>query len=233
MNIVFGFLIPAVERQVNNQTREKCSLLNKASQFVQEKEANTKKKKSPDRRIQRTRQLLLDSLIKLILEKGYETITVQDIIDRANIGRSTFYSHFQDKEDLLLSGFESLRDIFEGFQNQTSQETIGWNFSLALFQHAEEQRPVFKALFGKQAGAVVVSNFKKTLTVLLHEHFQAIFPKKKQPVPLDVFVQYFVSTFFGLLTWWLDNDISCSAEQLNEYYQKMTEPTAEALLGNA
>src|SRR5690242_13310 len=68
-----------------------------------------KQQKAPDRRIQRTRQLLLDSLIQLILEKGYESITVQDIIDRANVGRSTFYSHFQDKEDLLLSGFESMR----------------------------------------------------------------------------------------------------------------------------
>lgn len=114
----------------------------------------TKKKTTHDRRIQRTRHLLLDALIQLIPDKGYEAITIQDIIDRANVGRSTFYSHFRDKEDLLLSGFENLRGIFEELQNQSSPETAGWNFSLALFQHVEEQQPAFKAVLGKQAGAV-------------------------------------------------------------------------------
>ena len=54
-----------------------------------------------DRRIQRTRQLLEDALIALILEKGYDKITVQNIFDQANAGRSTFYSHFLDKDDLM------------------------------------------------------------------------------------------------------------------------------------
>ncbi len=64
----------------------------------------------PDRRIQRTRQLLHEALITLILEKGYDAITVQDILERANLGRSTFYAHYQDKEALLLSGFQELFD---------------------------------------------------------------------------------------------------------------------------
>ncbi len=192
-----------------------------------------KKKTSPDRRIQRTRQLLLNSLIELILEKGYEAITVQDIIDRANVGRSTFYSHFQDKEDLLLSGFERLGDVFESFRNQTSPETTSWGFSLALFQHAEEQRSVFKALLGKRAGVVVLNRIQKALIAMLKGHFQTLFSKKKQPIPLDIFVQYFVSTFLGLLTWWLDHDASYSAAQMNEYYRKLTEPTIMGLLGDS
>ena len=190
-----------------------------------------KKKTSPDRRIQRTRQLLLNALIALILEKGYETITVQDIIDRANVGRSTFYSHFQDKEDLLLSGLENLRDVFEGFQKQVFPETSSWGFSLALFQHAEAQRPAFKALFGRQTGAVILNRLQKTLTTMLKTHFQPMFSKKKQPMPLDVFVHYMVSTFLGLLTWWLDNNSAYSAVQMNEYYRQLTEPTIQTLLG--
>ena len=191
------------------------------------------KKARPDRRIQRTRQLLFNSLIELILEKGYEAITVQDIIDRANVGRSTFYSHFQDKEELLLSGFENLRDVFEDFHTPASSERSNWDFSLALFQHAEEQRQVFKALLGKQAGNVVLNHIQKTLTASLKAHFQTIFPKKKQLVPLDMFVQYFVSVFWGLLTWWLDDDIAYPAAQMNEYYRKLTEPTIQMLLGGA
>ena len=109
-------------------------------------------KPTPDRRIQRTRQLLLNTLIDLIVEKGYETITVQEIIDRANIGRSTFYFHFSDKEELLISGFENLRDAYEGFYKRLSPGQTGWDFSLILFQHAEQNHKLIKALLGKQAG---------------------------------------------------------------------------------
>ena len=186
-----------------------------------------------DRRIQRTRQLLLNSLIQLILEKGYEAITIQDVIDRANIGRSTFYSHFQDKEALLLSGFENLRDVFEGFQKQSSGDSAGWGLVLALFQHAEENRQVFKALFGKQTGTVVLNHIQKALTVNLKEHIQKTFSKKKPPVPLDVFVQYFVNAFLGLLVWWLDSDAAYSAEEMVEYFRKLTEPTMTAVIGYA
>ncbi len=202
----------------------KRPLLNEAGGFVQ------KGKKMPsDRRIQRTRKLLLDSLIELILEKGYEKTTVQDIIDRANVGRSTFYSHFQDKENLLLSGSEHLRDLFEDSRATGSPEGRSWDFSLAVFRHAEEQRQAFKALFGKQAGAIVLGNIQASLTVMLTERFQAIFPRKERPVPLAILVRYFVSTFLGLLTWWLDNDATYSAVQMNEWYRALTEPTVQAL----
>ena len=192
-------------------------------------------KKNPpvDRRVQRTRQLLLDALIKLILEKGYEAITVQDIIDRANVGRSTFYSHFQDKEALLLSGSENILGVFEKFQKAPTPENAGWDLILALFQHVGENRLVFKALFGKQGGAILPNYMRKILTASLKEHFQKTFPKKKPPVPLDIFAQYLVSAFFGLLVWWLDNDAAYSAVEMNGYFRKLTEPTTQALLGSA
>lgn len=189
-----------------------------------------KKKTSPDRQIQRTQQFLLNALIELILEKGYEKITVQDIIDRANVGRTTFYSHFQDKEDLLLSGFEKLGDVFENFRSESSPEKSVWDFSLALFRHAEEQRQAFKALFGKQAGAVMLSHFQQAMIAYLKEGFQATFRKKKQPIPLDVFVQYLFSAFLGLLTWQLDNDSPYSAEQMNDFYRQLVQPGIDAVV---
>jgi hypothetical protein len=120
--------------------------------------------------------------------------------------------------------------MFEGFITQSSPESSGWNFSLALFKHAEENRPGFKALFGKRAGSVILNHLQKSMTTVLMEHFQIVFPKKKQYVPLDVFVEYLVSVFLGLLTWWLDTDGPQPAEQMNEYYRKLTEPTIQAML---
>ena len=64
-------------------------------------------KKPPDRRVQRTRRLLHKALMTEVLDKKYESITVQEILDRADVGRSTFYTHFHDKDELLVSGFEN------------------------------------------------------------------------------------------------------------------------------
>ena len=66
--------------------------------------------KKQDRRVQRTRQQPRGALLSLIQERGFEALSVQDIIDRANVGRVTFYAHFDNKEDLLVSGFDELRD---------------------------------------------------------------------------------------------------------------------------
>src|SRR5262249_19275434 len=94
--------------------------------------------KAEDRRIQRTRALLLSALLDLIVERGYEEITVQDIADRANVGRSTFYKHFLDKRELLLSGVDGLQGLLT--QQRAAQDSSAvlsqprLGFSLPLFQ---------------------------------------------------------------------------------------------------
>ena len=98
------------------------------------------KARAVDRRIQRTRQLLHGSLMVLIQEKGFEALSVQDIIDRANVGRATFYAHFDSKEDLLASGIENLRESLKERQRQArsaggSDERL-FAFSRELFTHA-------------------------------------------------------------------------------------------------
>src|SRR5262245_41400479 len=67
----------------------------------------------PDRRVQKTRKLLQDALIELVAEKGYEAVSIREILDRANVGRSTFYAHFQDKDQLLHSILDRLDELFD------------------------------------------------------------------------------------------------------------------------
>jgi AcrR family transcriptional regulator len=188
-------------------------------------------KKTMDRRIQRTRQLLLDALVALILEKGYEDITVQDIIDRANVGRSTFYAHFQDKEDLFLSGFESLRDQFEAHLLGGAESTNPWALSLILFEHVQASQRLFKAMMGKQSRGGMTQHFNKYLVVLLRSHMkQQMPPKAREKVPPEVMAQLVVSTLTALLTWWLDNDLPYTAERMNQMYEMVMRPGIEALL---
>lgn len=69
--------------------------------------------RNSDRRVRRTRKLLHSAFLELVIEKGYDKITIQDILDRADVGRSTFYVHFRDKEALLTASFDNMRDQLE------------------------------------------------------------------------------------------------------------------------
>ena len=107
--------------------------------------------------MRRTRTLLQNALI---LEKGYEAVTVQDIIDRANVGCSTFYAHFLDKQQLLLSRVEELY-VFLAQQHAQGVTSGGQrlSFSLAMLKHAQSYRHVYQALVGKQGGTIVFRHY--------------------------------------------------------------------------
>jgi AcrR family transcriptional regulator len=188
--------------------------------------------KNEDRRIQRTRKMLQDALLALILEKGYEAVTVQDVIDRANVGRSTFYAHFQDKESLFLSEFETLRLLFE--RNLLSQPTTDsgpWNLSLVMFRHALENRQLYTALAGKQGGSLALTHLQKYLSTLLRTHMKQQFARTNNPpVPPEILAHYLVSSFIALLTWWLDNNLPYPPERINEMFRQLTQPGVEAVM---
>ena len=186
--------------------------------------------KTVDRRIQRTRQLLQDALLALILEKGFEAVTVQDVIDRANVGRSTFYAHFQDKEDLLLSGFEHLRTEFEKYlQSESVTNDSPWALSLSMLQHAQSQRQLYKAFAGKQGGNIALAYVQKYLSAVLCDHLKKQLATRKKSPPPEIVAHYLASSFIALLSWWLDNASAYSAEQMNDFYLRLVQPGIEAI----
>src|SRR3569833_1090081 len=113
-----------------------------------------------DRRVQRTERLLREALLALKREKGYEKLSDQDIIDRANVGRATFYAHFENKQDLLLSGFDELRKSLrdrqrEAHSSRTCVDEIVFAYSHDLLSHVNEYRHQFRAKAGKRCGSAV------------------------------------------------------------------------------
>lgn len=185
--------------------------------------------KDTDRRIQRTRKALHEALVQLILEKGYDKVTVQDVLDRANVGRSTFYSHFKDLEDLFLSGFENLWSLFETHLGDRSAEKNVWHVSMIVFQHAQNYVGVYKALVGKQGGSLMSAHLHKYLSVLIRESLKPQWNERKQ-IPLDIVVHHLASSLIASLTWWVDHDLSYSAEHMNTIYQQLTQPAIDAML---
>ena len=179
-------------------------------------------KQKIDRRVERTRQSLQTALSELILEKGYEKVTVQDVIDRANVGRSTFYAHFEDKEQLLLSGFEPLRAEFEDFlSGQSITYETPWTLSLVLFQQIQK----------RQGGYITLTHLQKYLYGYLLNHLKAALAKRNKTIPPELLAHYVASSFIALMTWWIDNDYPYPPEKMNEFLRQLVEPGTAAIMG--
>ncbi len=188
-----------------------------------------------DRRVQRTQQLLHEALIALILEKGYDAVTVQDILDRANLGRSTFYAHYRDKEELLLSGFQAL---FAAFQTEYLQlapagvdpAQAARNLSLFFFRHASTHYGLFKAMIGEQGGKIILDHTQQYLTQFIREHLAAQLTERQKNLPVDLLAHYIASSYLALLTWWLDHNLPYTAEEMDALYQKLVFPGIREML---
>src|SRR5688572_29080610 len=114
----------------------------------------------PDRRVTRTRRLLQDALVALVLEKGYEAVTVQEVLDRADVGRATFYAHFANREALLLSVFEMMRgELREAMGGLRSGDIGRFGEGVGvlgpLFAHAAQHRRLYRALLNSRGGPML------------------------------------------------------------------------------
>lgn len=187
-----------------------------------------------DRRVRRTRRLLQDALRSLILEKGYDKVTVQDILERADVGRATLYAHFRDKDDLMMSRFTearaSLREHLAGFLRADGAHSV--DVVRALFARAAEQRPEYRTLLGSRSGSAILTLVHKELTKIVREHFaEVVAARRLRPaVPIEFVATYVVSAFVALLTQWLDNPRVHSADDMAEMFQRMTQPAVSAAL---
>jgi AcrR family transcriptional regulator len=180
-----------------------------------------------DRRVQKTLDSLHQALIALILEKGYDAITVKDIIDRANVGRSTFYTHYLSKEHLLQGGLDDLGKVLLANQKlgrtQVGKAAVRFAFSSALFDHAHGYKNVYRAMVGKHAGAVVTNRLSKVLTDLVKEDLSAIkFFQSAQNVPPSVMIQFIVGAIMSVLTWWVDEPKEHTAEEVDAIFRRLT-----------
>jgi len=183
-----------------------------------------------DRRTQRTRQLLSEALLALLAERPYDAITVQAIIERANVGRSTFYAHYQDKEDLLVSEFERVLDMLLQPISRAGHDSALSTHE--LFRHVQSHYPLYKALLW---GKGIESLFKKGQAYLsrnFEERLAALLPEDRQPaVPISMLSIFLAGALLALLKWWLDSKMPYSPERMDAVFQQLAQPSVEAALG--
>jgi AcrR family transcriptional regulator len=177
-----------------------------------------------DRRVRRTRRMLVEALLALILEKGYAKITVQDILDRADVGRSTFYAHFRDREALLVACFDNLRDELRqevGATAPGASPPDPARPAAAIFAHAHRRRPVYRALCGRQGGAIVLGHLHGLVRELLQEQLQPHVAAGGPDVPAEVVAEFHASATVGLLSWWVRRDFPYEPSELTDMYRRL------------
>lgn len=187
------------------------------------------KKKATDRRVARTYTALREALIELILERGWDEIGVQDICDRANVGRSTFYMHFSCKDKLLNSAFGDLRKELRA-QEKLSDEQHAPVFGIAhgLVGHVHENKRLFRAVIGKRSSLVVQRRFRQLVIDLVEEGFAASdIPAARHAAA----AHYIAGALFELLTWWVDSRSPLTPDELEKVFRELSTPVFGVLRG--
>jgi AcrR family transcriptional regulator len=167
-----------------------------------------------DRRVRKTRRQLRDALVSLILVRGWQAVSVKDVCERAELGRSTFYVHFVDKEDLLLSAFD---DLHRSLAEPKDGPPQAFRFAESLVAHAHDNVRLYRALIGKKSGQVMQRRFRETVGSVVDAELVPL------GVPPDVRAhlrQFIVGGFVEMLLAWLDHPTRVSSDALAARFRR-------------
>jgi AcrR family transcriptional regulator len=176
-----------------------------------------------DRRVARTRTMLQKAHLALILERGYDAVTVENICEAANVGRSTFYAHFSGKDDLKLSGLEELRHDLSAHRNETAAGPADsarprFGFTLPMFEHAREHIDLYRALAGGRGGAMALASIRQ---ILADQFRTELAVEPTNGPPREFAVQFLVGAYIAVMTWWLDGGAKASPQEMDALFRRM------------
>ncbi|ENQ3105515.1 DNA-binding transcriptional regulator, AcrR family [Bacillus sp. 491mf] len=169
-------------------------------------------KNSNDPRVKRTRQAIRDALISLIHEKGFDSITVQDIAEKATVNRATFYSHYYDKYDLLDKSTEEMLTTFADILKPKELNKSEFQLTLdtphpvflSLFNHIAENAFFYQVMLGENGIPKFSSRMMKAIQTNLLLSLSISQPNEDQlVVPRDILISYVTGAHLGMIISWL------------------------------
>ena len=177
-----------------------------------------------DRRQQKTRNAIFQAFNKLLEEKHFNNITVQEILDEANIGRSTFYSHFETKDELLR---EMCTDIFDHIFSHELHSETSHDFSLSdhglqekithLLYHLKDNKGNVLGILSGESGELFMRYFKEYLITMFEQYPKSI----KKDVPREFALNHLVGSFAEAVKWWIGEKMAMSPEEVADNYLKL------------
>ena len=175
-----------------------------------------------DARVRRTRDALGDALIALMQEKAFETITVQEVLDRAHVSRSTFYTHYSDKDDLLMSDAEEFFEALSMALSEHGDKSDRVFPAKEFFTHLADVQPFYKAL-------VKSGKFQENME-LARGHFARGIERRLSELPRaksipanerSAIAFTHAGALLSLLAWWLDHGMRETPEQMDDLFHRM------------
>ncbi|MFE0737993.1 TetR/AcrR family transcriptional regulator [Streptomyces sp. NPDC058855] len=180
-----------------------------------------------DRRVRRTRAALRQALVELVLDKGFHAVTVEEITERADVGRATFYAHYRDKEDLLVGIVRDLAEDRERLLPAVRQAHVEGFTGLPvkyIFEHAEREKPVYQVILRGEGDGRALREFAD----LIRTHAEAAFRARVEQlavtprIPLDVVARAWTGELIALLTWWVENDTGYAAAEITAHLRDLS-----------
>ena len=185
-----------------------------------------------DRRIRRSRQLLQRALLALLKEKRYEDISVQDILERADVARSTFYVHYADKDE-LLTGRHGIfaENLDQQLTAHFAQQGASAFSSRTWFYHIQAQGDILKVIAKDSAMELAM----KTLRGIIHQSIQDGMQAHTQvdkdtSVPLALLEDYLADSLMTLIKWWFRDGMKKTPEQMDNIFQQLVMPGISSML---
>ena len=179
---------------------------------------------SPDQRVRKTRGAAHDALISLARETPYDSIAVQDILNRADIARSTFYTHFGNKNDVLESGIvEMLRLAHHQRRKEAGVERVV-GFSLPFLEHIAGHRQGGGAHMPHGSRVVFHERLQTILADSIAQDLKATRRAATPSIPADLLGRHIASTFVLVLNWWLECEPSMTPAQVDARFRRLVLP---------
>jgi AcrR family transcriptional regulator len=173
-----------------------------------------------DRRILRTRDTLGDALVMLMQEKNFDDITVQDLLDRAGVGRSTFYQHYRDKDDLFLSDVEDFLQLLSSALNRHGASPRRLLPVQEFFSHVRETHGFYTALVKAGKMDDVQTLARGIFARSIEERLQRS-RSDMEPAQQSAHAHALAGSVFSLLDWWIDKGMKADPREMDEVFHRL------------
>lgn len=191
-----------------------------------------------DRQVQRTRELLQKAMIDLIKEQSYDAITIQNIVERANVGRTTFYLHFNSKDELFMSCHEHIVSQFNAGplyphplsrQELLSSETpVGM---IAAYQHLKAAWLQLSQVFQGKDGTLILRRMRDWSAKEIENNLTAAFTEADSTIPLDLLANYLAGAQIALVQWWMEKRQPHTPEDIAHTFHRLRRAAIQDAFG--
>ncbi len=171
-----------------------------------------------DARVKRTRQRLREALVSLVLERGYEAVTIRDVAERADVGYATYFRHYPTKDALPLDLLEDLLADLMGLLEPTLADEDASRNGATVFDHVRRHADLYRVLVASQRSVDLVGKAREVAFAGLG---RSLAPAPDALLPPDAAVNHLVRSLIALIAWWLDAGMPLTPEQMGAAFEAL------------